>query len=556
MNVIDTVSRGKARTYMKTFTIDTDNNITVFATREEAAATTATPFDTFASQKELAELAAAWPPERLVAICAITFPNQRDYARTAIQSRSITAQERCIYTHTGWRRVDGSWIFLHAGGAIGGDGAVTDVSVRLFGPMSRYELPRPEGPEALLAAIRASLRLAELGPPSISFPLFAAACRAVFGEADFAIHLAGETGTFKSEIAALQQQHFGATMNRLHLPGAWSSTGNSLEALAFHAKDSLFVIDDFAPQGSHVDIARYHAAADRVFRAAGNHAGRGRLDSTTKLREPKPPRALILSTGEDIPRGQSIRARLLILELRKGDVTAEALTGCQEDAASGLYAQTMSGFLQWIAGDYDEIVAAFKQRCTELRMWASTRGGHARTPEIVASLQAGFDLFLEFSAQSRAVDGATRQRLSTRGWDALCAASDAQAKHLAASEPAARFVSLLRSCLSSGQAHLGSREGAAPAQSPQDCGWRGQGGNWTAQGHCVGWVDGPNAYIAPTAAYQVVQTACRAAGEALAVSEQMLKRLLRERGFLASTDQKRETLTVRRTICGSKSCIS
>ena len=32
------------------------------------AAATATPFDTFASQKELAELAAAWPAERLVAI--------------------------------------------------------------------------------------------------------------------------------------------------------------------------------------------------------------------------------------------------------------------------------------------------------------------------------------------------------------------------------------------------------------------------------------------------------------------------------------------------------
>jgi len=68
MNVIDTVSREKERTYMKTFTIDTDNSISVFATPEEAAASTTTPFDTFASQKELADLAAAWPAERLVAI--------------------------------------------------------------------------------------------------------------------------------------------------------------------------------------------------------------------------------------------------------------------------------------------------------------------------------------------------------------------------------------------------------------------------------------------------------------------------------------------------------
>src|ERR1700735_4535708 len=53
---------------MTTFTIDTDNNITAHGTPEEAVATAATPFDSFASQKELAELAAGWPAERLVAI--------------------------------------------------------------------------------------------------------------------------------------------------------------------------------------------------------------------------------------------------------------------------------------------------------------------------------------------------------------------------------------------------------------------------------------------------------------------------------------------------------
>ena len=53
---------------MKTFTIDTDNNISAFATPAEAAATSITPFDTFASQKELVSLVAKWPEARLVAI--------------------------------------------------------------------------------------------------------------------------------------------------------------------------------------------------------------------------------------------------------------------------------------------------------------------------------------------------------------------------------------------------------------------------------------------------------------------------------------------------------
>jgi hypothetical protein len=53
---------------MTTFTINAENEIVAFATAEEAAATTTTPFDSFASQKKLAELAATWPAERLVAI--------------------------------------------------------------------------------------------------------------------------------------------------------------------------------------------------------------------------------------------------------------------------------------------------------------------------------------------------------------------------------------------------------------------------------------------------------------------------------------------------------
>jgi hypothetical protein len=50
-----------------TFTIDIENNISAFATIDEAAAAIATTFESFTSQKELARLAGTWPQERLVA---------------------------------------------------------------------------------------------------------------------------------------------------------------------------------------------------------------------------------------------------------------------------------------------------------------------------------------------------------------------------------------------------------------------------------------------------------------------------------------------------------
>ena len=68
MNVIVTARREKEETEMKTFTIDIDNNISAFATAEEAAAAITAPFEPFTSQNELTALAAKWPAERLVEI--------------------------------------------------------------------------------------------------------------------------------------------------------------------------------------------------------------------------------------------------------------------------------------------------------------------------------------------------------------------------------------------------------------------------------------------------------------------------------------------------------
>jgi hypothetical protein len=56
------------RTEMKTYTIDNENNISVFATAEKAAASATTPFDTFANEAELVELTCGWATERFVRI--------------------------------------------------------------------------------------------------------------------------------------------------------------------------------------------------------------------------------------------------------------------------------------------------------------------------------------------------------------------------------------------------------------------------------------------------------------------------------------------------------
>jgi hypothetical protein len=216
----------------------------------------------------------------------------KDYLRAAIQQMSCGAVRRTVYQHTGWRELPGGWAYLHAGGAITAAGLTEDVAVELSSRLSGYHLPPPPEREALREAIRADLRLLELTRPRIMVPVQGAVYRAPLGAVDCSIQVQGSSGTGKSELAALAQQHFGAGMDRTHLPADWVSTATALEGLAFLAKDALIVIDDFKPGEGRHDADQLQAKADRVLRAQGNQSGRQRGRADGGLRADRHPRGL------------------------------------------------------------------------------------------------------------------------------------------------------------------------------------------------------------------------------------------------------------------------
>lgn len=225
-----------------------------------------------------------WATDHLGA-AAIVFPGfgVKDHTRTAIQVTSGDVTRRVTYGHLGWRKIGGDWVYLHAGGAIGADGAVPDVSVKLPSALALFELPEPPDKTSLRTAIKRNLAFLELAPHHITVPVHCQIWRSVLRSTDFNEHLSGRTGEGKTALAALAQQHFGSGMDAEHLPASWSSTGNSLEALAFRAKDALLVVDDFAPAGGRFDVERLHKEADRLMRAQRNRSGRGRLRADATL---------------------------------------------------------------------------------------------------------------------------------------------------------------------------------------------------------------------------------------------------------------------------------
>jgi hypothetical protein len=367
---------------------------------------------------------------------------------------------------------------------------------------------------------------------------------------DFSLFLAGRTGTFKTALAALCQQHFGAAMDASSLPANFASTANALEELAFSAKDALLVVDDFAPTGG-VGDKELHGIAERLFRAAGNHQGRSRMNGQRQLRASRPPRALLLATGEDVPRGHSLRARLLILEVNPADVDRGVLSESQRAGHEGLFAAAMGAYLVWIAGRYDQLQECLRARVIELRGRAHKHSSplHARLPTTLAELQSGFEIWLRFAVELGAITEAERNRVQRRGEKTLDELAVLQAPYHRNNDPAVRFLFLLQTALASGGAHVADRRGRAPDLSER-WGWpKLRGRASVPQGKRIGWVAGSELFLEPATSYEVAQQ--MAGTERLPVSAQTLRRRLREHGLLTSVDVGREMLLVRRTLDGT-----
>jgi hypothetical protein len=469
---------------------------------------------------------------------AHVFPGQgtKDHARFAIQVLSPDYTERRVFAHTGWRRIDGRPVYLHGGGAISANGLRADVETELGNELERFTLPAPGDPKA-------SLQLLDLASLDITATVLALTYRAPLGPSDITEHLAGPTGVFKSELAALAQQHFAPGMDARHLVG-WHSTGNSLEAMAFASQDSLLVIDDYAPGGTASDVQRLQREAARLIRAQGNRAGRSRLRPDGTLRPTKPPRCTILSTGEDIPGGQSIRARMCVVEVAAGDIDQMKLSAAQPQAMAGAFAGAMAAYIAWLATDLDGHQERFRRRRDALRQ--QVQAGHRRTAWMVGELGAALEMYLAFAGALDRWDAC---------WKALLRAAAAQDQHQADEDPARRFIALIGALLSSRQAHLGRAD--EPDLPPDKAiagriGWQadppapGYPPTWRAQGPRIGWVSpcGTIAYLDPETAYSTAQRLASSQGSAIAVTARTLWKRLAAAGLLALRDADQNTVKV------------
>ncbi len=270
----------------------------------------------------------------------------------AILALSGTYPRRKTYRFMGWTEINGKWVYVSPEISINAEGQLVEpLEVELETRLRDYRLGKIDWQDSVKAFKAAVDTLPkQLAPSLIAFAMLPVVQR-FFPAASTrpAVHLVGTSGSGKSEIASLLTSFYGQ-FTRDSPPSQWGDTVNTVETLGYALADTLYWVDDY--KSIYADERTF----TRFLQSYSRGMGRGRLTREAKLRQERPCRGLLLSTGETTIEGEaSILSRMLVLEIppwEKRDPGGAMLTKLEavRDELPGFTAK----FVQWIAAQADE----------------------------------------------------------------------------------------------------------------------------------------------------------------------------------------------------------
>ena len=239
----------------------------------------------------------------------------------AIMQTKQDVKQEVVYTQTGWRKIDGEWVFLMPS-------ADSGYTVELQGKLNSYRFTQPCDKESLfyLAAMLDN----SFAPQTVLMPLLSVTflsplnhfLKAAGCEPKFVTALIGKTGSRKSTLAALFLSFFGR-FTASDLPMSFHDTANSILSNVYYLKDVLTCIDDFHPSGMFHE-QEMRTIAQNISRYYGDRIGRARLNTKAELQASRPPTGNAIITAEYAPEiSVSGSARYFNIELNENDVLCE-----------------------------------------------------------------------------------------------------------------------------------------------------------------------------------------------------------------------------------------
>ncbi len=366
----------------------------------------------------------------------------------------------------------------------------------------------------------------------------------------------------KSAVFALAQGHYGRAFNYNNLPGGWNSTANALCDLLYLAKDVLFVIDEYKQQNTAQADKELRQKAETVLRAQGNLSGRERMDCNRQLIAARTPRGLTGVTGELLPDGASLRARLVLCGMGEDPERFARVLSISRDAKSGLLAQAMSGFVQFVAERAEGLRGELDARFAEL-IAANGVGTHRRTPANLCSLLLGVELALKYAVHVAAIDAGCSAELWRQAHAELTLIAAEQEEEIDAEDEVKRFLNVINTALMRGGAILERKDGqiGSPHGHERECGWilervdtdfQGEPGDfsilnhqWHGRGKCIGWFDGESVLLDPASALAAAEEIAKISGRTVGLAEAEMGKRLKEAELLLECDKDRKSRTTK-----------
>ncbi len=455
----------------------------------------------------------------------------KDYIRHLIQVESNPERET-VYTCTGWREINATQAYLSGNGAIG----MEKVSSRLPKGLDRYNLPLNVKNEK--EAIQTSLSFLDLADHEKTFPLFALLYLAplttiVENTPNFSGYILGGSGSLKSSLAVIMLAHLGTFRNVQQLSN-FTDSANNAEKYAFWLKDTLMVLDDYHPSTDKKEAKKMEELAQRTIRAYSNRTGRGRLNHDTSDKGRFHPQGMLLITGEELVSLESTLARIMIVEINKGEVNKEKLSVIQEKAS--LLPHAMSSYILWIQKNMKDITSFFDKRFITLRKTTSIEGSHGKLNEQVAYLQATLETVLNWLKTANAINDEQAEDMSDKGWKIFKKLRDQQSLRLQEESPVKRFLEILSALINQEKVKL----------SHVDLPGEIIGGN---NGNRIGHYDETFLYLRPRETWHELREYLIREGSYFPLKKERVYTMLRE-SHLIETKKNENTIPV--TIHGKK----
>jgi len=370
------------------------------------------------------------------------------HLRNYVQMSAESKPEIRVYCNTGWREVeqDGEKerFYVTPAGAIGAENVLVDL-----GELEGYGLPLEMDAVPVKDAVRCSLDFLKIGRPAVLYPLwgmmYSAPLESIIKH-DFVLWYLGRTGSMKSVITALALCHYG-TFSYDSLPLAWGSgsTEKGLMKMLSTLKDIPCVIDDWAPGGTNQQQNWNEKIAESVIRHVANKAKQVKLYSDGSVAKTPRPRGAVITSGEQLPSGESRNARLFVVDMMGDDLNIDALTLAQGE--SSMYSYAMANYIAWLANDWDNLTRDLRGYWTECRNQLSTKDMHKRLPGTVATLYTGIFMGTKFAQHVEVITPKEVDEIRRDAWKNLATLATQHSSTVNDEKPSVRFLHALRSMI-------------------------------------------------------------------------------------------------------------